>query len=116
MTKLNNRLIRSSSSLFALILLLTGSAAGQSSDRRDGMRFVPNVQTQFHDLSLRADGFGLHITTTPDPSTCKHYQGMVRAEGADGTPFFMVTRSGNTPSNAPGIICNDSPGEQTTGI
>ena len=111
----NNYLRRRSSSLLALILLLTGSAVGQTSDRRDGMRFVPNVQSQFHDLSLRADGFGLNITTTPDPSTCKHYQGMVRAEGADGTPFFLVTRSGNTPSNAPGIICDDSPGETDNG-
>lgn len=112
---LNKCLLRRSSSLLALILLLTGSAIGQTSERRDGMRFVPNVQSQFHDLSLRADGFGLHITTTPDPSTCKHYQGMVRAEGADGTPFFMVTRSGNTPSNAPDIICDDSPGETGNG-
>ena len=110
-----NYLLRRSSSLLALILLLTGAAIGQTSDRRDGMRFVPNVQSQFHDLTIRADGFGLNITTTPDPSTCKHYQGMVRAEGADGTPFFLVTRSGNTPSNAPGIICNDSPGETDNG-
>lgn len=115
MTNVNNYLIRRTFSLLAFILLLSGSAIAQSSDRRDGMRFVPNVQSQFHDLTERADAMGLHITTTPDPSTCKHYQGMVRAEGADGTPFFMVTRSGNTPSNAPDIICDDSPGETGNG-
>lgn len=115
MKNVTNHLIPRSGFLFALIFILTNSAIGQTSDRRDGMRFVPNVQSQFHDLTERADALGLHITTSPDPSTCRHYQGMVRAEGADGTPFFLVTRSGNTPSNAGDTICDDSPGETKNG-
>lgn len=111
----NKHLLRRSSSLLALILLLTGSVIGQTSGRRDGMRFVPNVQSQFSNLTEFADALGLHITTTPDPSTCRHYQGMVRAEGADGTPFFMVTRSGNTPFPPGEPGCNDSPGETRNG-
>ena len=74
MRNLNYYFIRRSTSLLALILLLTGSAIGQTSDRLDGMRFVPNVQSQFHDLTRWADALGLHITTSPNPSMCKHYQ------------------------------------------
>src|SRR4030095_14063630 len=105
--------------LIALVAGISGSAIGQSnsnpSGRRDGMRFVPNVQSQFYNLPKYADPLGLHITTTPDPSTCRHYQGMVRADGEDGTPCFLVTRSGNTPDNAEEIICDDSPGETRNG-
>ena len=88
MTNLNNYLIRRSSSLLAIIFFLTGSAIAQSSDRRDGMRFVPNVQSQFHDLTIRADGFGLNITTTPDPSTCKHYQAWCEQKERTAHHFF----------------------------
>ena len=119
MKRVMNYLSARSGFLIALIIVFSGSAIGQSESptppRRDGMRFVPNVQSQFHDLAQLPDALGLDITTTPNPSTCRHYQGMARAEGADGTPFFLVTRSGNLPSNAPGIVCNDSPGETYNG-
>lgn len=45
----------------------------------------------------RADPLGSDHTTTPNPITCRHYQAITRVDGADGTPFFLVTRSGNTP-------------------
>ncbi|HXG65995.1 MAG TPA: PKD domain-containing protein [Blastocatellia bacterium] len=121
MKKVTSFLAVRSGFLIALIVVLTGSAIGQSgssnqtSGRRDGMRFVPNVQSQFYYLTEHADPLGLHITTTPDPSTCRHYQGMVRAEGADGTPFFLVTRSGNTPDSGNETVCDDSPGETHNG-
>ena len=67
--------------LLAIVVVLTNAAIGQSggstNGRRDGMRFVPDVQSQFYYLTERADALGLHITTTPDPSSCRHYQGMV---------------------------------------
>ncbi|HEX5731585.1 MAG TPA: PKD domain-containing protein [Blastocatellia bacterium] len=119
MRKVIKRLAVRSGLFIALVGVLTGSAIGQSgpnqaSGRRDGMRFVPNVQTQFFNLTEYPEPLGFNITTTPDPSTCRHYQGMLRAEGSDGTPFFLVTRSGNTPS--PGeIFCDDSPGETRNG-
>src|SRR5262245_56007204 len=96
------------SSLFiALLGVLTSSAMGQTSNRKDGMRFVPDVQHAFYNFTEYPEPLGFHITTTPNPSTCRHYQGMARAHGADGTPFFLVTRSGNTPF--PGeIFCDDS--------
>jgi hypothetical protein len=37
-------------------------------------------------------------------------------DGADGTPFFLVTRSGNKPDIVPDeIFCDDSPGETRNG-
>ena len=100
-----------------LSIFAVTAVTAQTSDRRDGMRFVPDVPAQFFNLTQSADPIGFNITTTPDPSACRHYQGMVRAEGSDGTPFFLVTRSGNTPS-LPGpdeLLCNDSPGETRNG-
>ena len=96
-----------------LSIFAVTAVSAQTSERSDGMRFVPDVPAQFLNLTQSADPLGFNITTTPDPSACRHYQGMVRAEGSDGTPFFLVTRSGNTPS-LPGpdeLLCNDSPGE-----
>ena len=82
------------------------SARAQSSDRPDGMRFVPDVYQQFTHLTERPEALGLHKTNTPDPTQCHHYQGMTRVDGPDGTPFFYLTRSGNLPSFAgAGLAC-----------
>jgi hypothetical protein len=95
--------------------LVTRTASAQTSGRPDGMRFVPNVPEQVFNLTQYADPLGLDITTTPDPSACRHYQGMARVNGPDGTPFFLVTRSGNTPHPPGEIGCDDSPGETRNG-
>jgi hypothetical protein len=74
---------------------------------------VPNVVEQFNALTERADPLGFDIVDSPNPSTCRHYQGLARLEGPDGTPYLIVTRSGNTPE-LPGPddpLCDDSPGE-----
>ena len=98
-----------------LISLITfNTVIGQVSDRKDGMRFVPDPINQVFYISQYADALGLNITTTPNPSVCRHYQGIVRTEDAEGTPFFLVTRSGNTPDVGE-TICNDSPGETRNG-
>ena len=104
----------------AVLLSFLGPSAviAQQSDRPDGMRFVPDVPGQFRALSRRAEALGFHITTTPDPSMCRHYQGIARVDGADGTPFFLVTRSGNTPEIPvcpDELCCNDSDGEKRNG-
>ncbi len=94
-------------------LLASSPISAQTSGRADGMRFLPDVPGQFRALTERADPLGFHISTTPNPSACKHYQAITRVDGADGTPFFLVTRSGNTP-DIPGpddLLCDDSPGE-----
>ena len=65
----------------------------------------------------RADPLGFHIDGTPNPSSCRHYQAITRVDAPDGTPHFLLTRSGNTP-NVPGPnewSCDDSDGETRNG-
>ena len=104
----------------AVLIAFLGPAlvSAQTSERVDGMRFVPDVPGQFRALTDRADALGFHRTGTPDPSMCKHYQAITRVDGADGTPFFLVTRSGNTPSIdflPDDLVCDDSDGETGNG-
>ena len=99
-------------------LLAPSSVIAQSSGRDDGMRFLPDVEGQFRALTERADPLGFHRGGSPNPSTCRHYQGMTRVDGPDGTPFFIVTRSGNLPDTEyvpDDLVCNDSPGETENG-
>ena len=73
--------------------------------------FVPNVEAQFNALSVRPDPLGFGIANSPDPTTCKHYEGIARLQGADGTPYFVLTRSGlYTP---PCFLTDDEPGSLT---
>jgi hypothetical protein len=101
------------------LVLFSGPApvSAQSSGRADGMVFLPDVPGQWRALTERPEALGFHISTTPNPSACRHYQGIARVDDAEGTPFFMVTRSGNTPE-LPGpneLLCDDSPGEKRNG-
>ena len=101
------------------LVLFAGPApvSAQSSGRPDGMVFLPDVPGQWRSLTERPEALGFHISTTPNPSACRHYQGIARVDDAEGTPFFMVTRSGNTP-DLPGpdeLLCDDSPGEKRNG-
>ncbi len=102
--------------LTTALALLISTGAASAAERRDGMRFVPDVIEAFGALSEAPETLGFHITTTPDPSFCKHYQAIVRVNGADGTPFFLVTKSGNNPAyTGDGALCDDSPGETGDG-
>lgn len=100
----------------ALAVMLSAAAASAGETRKDGMRFIPDVIEAFGALSEVPETLGFHITTTPDPSFCKHYQAVVRVNGADGTPFFLMTKSGNNPAyTGDGALCDDSPGETGDG-
>jgi hypothetical protein len=102
----------------AVFTLVPASISAQTSDRPDRMRFVPDVVGQFQALTDRPDPFGMYIGSSPDPSSCKHYQGVVRVQGADGTSFLLVSRSGNVPPIPilpDGEVCNDSDGETHNG-
>ena len=116
MKKTTNYLRMLSGSICIVVLSVIVNA--QTSGRADGMRFVPNVEEQFRALAdQRADPLGFRIGGSPNPSSCRHYQAITRVNGADGTPFFLVTRSGNTPPT-PGdneLNCFDSPGETRNG-
>jgi len=73
--------------------------------------YAVDVQGQFDQLSIRPDALGFWPGNSPDPTSCKHYQGMLRMQGPDGTPYLIVTRSGNIPP-VPGpddIICGENP-------
>lgn len=81
-------------------------------------RYLADVVNQVNNLAARADAMGLIRGTSPNPSGCKHYQGMERVLGADGTSFIYLSRSGNTPDIGPGLgglLCDDSPGETENG-
>ena len=58
------------------------------------VRFLPNVFGQFNALSSRPDALGFHIGGGPDPSQCRHHQALIRTESANGTPYFIISRSG----------------------
>jgi hypothetical protein len=72
---------------------------------------IPEVEAQFNALSFRPDPLGFDIANSPDPTTCKHYEGIARLNGSDGTPYFVLTRSGlYTP---PCFLTDDEPGSLT---
>ncbi len=73
--------------------------------------FVPDVEAQFNALSYRPDALGFDIGNSPDPTTCKHYEGIARLQGADGTPYFVLTRSGLYV--LPCVLTDDEPGSLT---
>jgi len=104
----------------ALVFLSVLVSAGplRAAERADGVRFLPDVADEFFNMSERAELLGFHIGGSPNPSACRHYQAISRVNGADGTPFFLVTRSGVTPDipHAPDeLSCDDSPGERRDG-
>lgn len=43
-------------------------------------------EAQFNALTFRPDALGFDIGNSPDPTTCKHYEGIARVQAADGTP------------------------------
>jgi len=65
-----------------------------------GQRFVPSVIGAFNGLSTRADALGFHRRNTAEASLCRHYQGLARKDGPDGTPYLFLTKSGNIPTSA----------------
>ena len=75
------------------------------------LTFVPDVIGQFNALSVRPDPLGFDIGQSPDPTTCKHYEGIARLAGADGTPYFVLTRSGLYVP--PCFLTDDEPGSLT---
>lgn len=75
--------------------------------------FLDDVESQFEALALRPDGLAFDIGDSPDPRLCKHYQGLARVNGPDGTPYLLVARSGNQPGGFGNISCpleDDDPG------
>lgn len=96
----------------ATAVAVLGCMAFASSANAQDVRFVPDVVSQFESLTIRPDALGFDKGDSPNPTSCKHYQGIVRLDAADGTPYFYVTRSGNFP-DVPGrdtVSCGELPG------
>jgi hypothetical protein len=82
-------------SMTLLLLSISWAAGIQPAQAQVQMpRFAPEVVAQFNALSKRPDPMGFEIADGPDPSQCRHHQALIRTEAADGTPYFLVTRSG----------------------
>jgi len=97
--------------LVALLTLLSLAPCMAAVEAIDGMFYVPDIVGQFNSLGLRGDGLAFGVGRLPeilDMSICKHFQGVVRTQGHDGTPYLIVSRSGNDP----GAFCitGDDPG------
>ena len=73
---------------------------------------VPDVDIQFALMQLHGDPMAFHLGVGDDPKTCKHYQGVARVNGTDGTPYMMLTRSGNSTLGCP--LDPDTTGELLT--
>ncbi|UCE17543.1 MAG: thrombospondin type 3 repeat-containing protein [Gemmatimonadota bacterium] len=70
---------------------------------------VDNVEWSFKKLAPHGDPLAFCKAIGDDPWECKHYQGIVRGEGPDGTPYFFLTRCGNHADACPSE--DDDPGE-----
>jgi len=58
---------------------------------------VRDVEWQFRRIAHHGDPLGWHLAeVADDPDVCRHYQGVVRKDGPDGTPYLLLTRSGNS--------------------
>jgi len=71
--------------------------AGLGAVAADGGQVVPRLVEQFDALTERPDPLGFFPTNSPDATSCKHYQAMVRVNGTDGVPYFVVSKSGIIP-------------------
>jgi hypothetical protein len=77
------------------------------------LRGTIDVVGQFDSLQLHGDPMAFHLGVGDDPpdGVCRHYQGMARVNGPDGTPYIILTRSGTegdwclwTPGDYPGEL------------
>ena len=83
----------------AVVAVVSTTTAGANSPQvtaaTGGQRFVPEVESAFRSLSRRPDALAIKRTMSPPGTICKHYQGLARTEGPDGTPYMIMTKSGN---------------------
>jgi hypothetical protein len=85
--------------LSILTLVCGGSALADSIPPAPaGQWFVPThfggVPGAFNALSKRGDALAIFPATGRAGTTCKHYQGVTRVNGPDGTPYLIMTKSG----------------------
>lgn len=80
-------------------LLPLATFAGPVRSASAGQHFVPEafggVVGAFNGLSKRPDALAIYPALGRTGTTCKHYQGIARVHGHDGTPYLIMTKSGN---------------------
>lgn len=92
-------------------MLSTGSWA-QPELPPPGGYTVDDVVSQFISLSHHPDPISVNQGVGQDSTLCKHYQGVVRHYGLDGTPYLIISRSGQRAScTFCGFDCSDDPAE-----
>jgi len=79
--------------IVCLVVLASVAPRQAAAQVKQSVRFVPEVEAQFNALARRPDAMGFELNG-PDPSQCRHMQGIVRIDGPDGTPYLLVSRSG----------------------
>ena len=70
---------------------------------------APNVVAQFSRLAHHPDPMAINIGVGGDASLCMHYQGILRYDAPDGTPYMFLSRSGNNTDSC--ALDNNTPGE-----
>lgn len=92
--------------------LLSAPALAQPQLPPPGGYTVENVVEQFDTLAHHPDPITINIGVGQHATLCKHYQGVVRHYGLDGTPYLIVSRSGQRAScTFCGFDCSDDPAE-----
>ncbi|MFK7760426.1 MAG: hypothetical protein AB8C13_10845 [Phycisphaerales bacterium] len=101
-----------------LLMTITASALlgtaswGQHIAPPPGGFTVDDVVSQFITLAHHPDPISVNQGVGQDATLCKHYQGVVRHYGLDGTPYLIISRSGQRASCAfCGFDCSDDPAE-----
>jgi hypothetical protein len=95
----------------AAAMLSTGSWA-QPDLPPPGGHTVDSVVSQFLTLAHHPDPITVRQGVGQDATLCKHYQGVVRHSAPDGTPYLIISRSGQRASCAAcGFDCSDDPAE-----
>ena len=114
--------VRGVSRTLICVLLLGGAlvSAATISSRRAfatgatpesiGQHFVPSVLGALSGLSPSADALVVAKNGAPNPTECKHIEGLARANAPDGTPYIFMTKSGLVPGFPAPCFGDNEPG------
>ena len=75
-----------------LVILFASAAPGQETPANF---LVPDVETQFFNLKHHPESLAFNRHKAEYTDICRHYQGIVRYDAPDGTPYMILTRSGS---------------------
>lgn len=89
---------------FAAIAMVAGAGFIAQADPPGGYT-VDNVVGQFNLLAHNPDPVSIRIGVGTPADQCRHYQGILRYNGPDGTPYMFLSKSGNHTEVAGVCIC-----------